>query len=130
MTNEEYVDGCIRTESPCDDGVEFRAVGAVRLIHGAMGMATESAEIVDQLKKHVFYGKALDKVNLVEELGDLLFYVAITCDALGVSFEEVMQKNSAKLRARYGEKFSSDAAINRDLVKERSILEGNENGTA
>lgn len=130
MTNKEYVAGCLKTESPCDAAVDVRLNGSARLLHAGIGMATESGEILDQLKKHLYYGKVLDEVNLVEEIGDLFFYMAIACDSLGVSFEDVMKKNNAKLRARYGDRFTSEAAINRDLEKERSILEGNENGTA
>lgn len=130
MTSKEYVSGCLMTESPCTDEVDDRMVDCGRLLHAGIGMSTESGEILDQLKKHIYYGRALDKVNLVEEVGDLFFYAAIACDVLDVTFEEVMVKNKAKLAARYGEKFSSEAAINRDLEKERSILEGSENGTA
>jgi NTP pyrophosphatase (non-canonical NTP hydrolase) len=94
-----------------------------RLIHGAMGVVTESGELMDAMKKHVFYGADPDKVNLKEELGDLFWYIAVLCDALGISFEEVWETNIAKLKSRYGEKFNEDGALNRDLQKERGILE-------
>jgi hypothetical protein len=41
-----------------------------------------------------------------------------------INLEECFEKNIAKLKARYGEKFSSEMAINRDLETERNILEG------
>ena len=43
-------------------------------------------------------------------------------DELGFSFEEAMKKNLKKLEARYGNKFTKDKAINRDLNKELEIL--------
>lgn len=95
----------------------------VRLLHGSVGMCTEAAEFQDALKKHLFYGKPLDEVNLIEELGDALWYQAIICDELGVTFEEVMQKNSKKLMHRYKDGFSETQALGRDTEKEREILE-------
>lgn len=47
------------------------------LLHCATGLVTESAELVDAIKKHVFYGKPLDVVNIKEEIGDILWYIAI-----------------------------------------------------
>jgi uncharacterized protein YabN with tetrapyrrole methylase and pyrophosphatase domain len=62
-------------------------------------------------------------VNLAEEMGDLFWYIAVICDALEVSFEDVMERNIAKLKARYGDKFTEHAATNRNLEEERRILE-------
>ncbi len=120
-----YVRDCMVTESNNFDGIRLRFNDAriIRLLHGGMGLATESAELVDALKKHLFYGKPLDRTNLVEEMGDLFWYCAILADALDVSFQEVMDKNIAKLKARYGDKFTSHAALNRNLDKERTTLE-------
>lgn len=90
-------------------------------------MVTESAELVDQLKKHVFYGKPLDVVNLAEEGGDLFWYMALLCDELETKYDipaqEIFNKNIAKLKARYPEKFTGEQAINRDVEAERVILE-------
>lgn len=125
MTNKEYIQNALVTESN-----NFEAIGVrmaqpenIRLLHAAIGLATESGEIQDQLKKAVFYGKPLDRVNLAEELGDLFWYMAIMADQLGTSFDEIQEKNIAKLKARYGAKFTEAAALNRDLDTERAILE-------
>jgi NTP pyrophosphatase (non-canonical NTP hydrolase) len=126
MDNKEYVEGVLKTEPKNYSPVMERLgeVGTVRLLHSMIGLCTESGEIQDQIKKHVFYGKPLDKTNLIEELGDLFWYVGIMANELGVSFEEIMAKNNAKLRARYGEKFTEQAALVRNLDNERKILEG------
>jgi NTP pyrophosphatase (non-canonical NTP hydrolase) len=125
MNSKEYVENALKTEA-----VNFNAIvqrmGSpenIRLLHAAIGLATESGEIQDQLKKAIFYGKPLDKVNLEEELGDLFWYIALMSDALNVSFEDIMAKNVAKLKARYGDKFSESAALDRNLSVEREILE-------
>jgi NTP pyrophosphatase (non-canonical NTP hydrolase) len=93
------------------------------LLHAAMGMDTESGEFMDAIKKHLFYGKTVDEVNLKEELGDMLWYIGLACHSLGVTIEELMDQNTKKLTARYGESFSEDKANNRDLTNERKILE-------
>ena len=120
MAIETYIEDCKRSESTV-----FQTDAKVeRLLHSSLGIHTEGAEFADALKKFVFYGKKeLDEVNMKEELGDLLWYVAIACDALGTSFDELMETNINKLKARYPEKFSLDKAENRDLNAEREILE-------
>lgn len=123
MTNEEYVNSCKMTESYDRCSIELRLSKSIRILHGALGMVTESAELADAVKKHIFYGKELDRVNIVEELGDAFWYMAILADELGVSFEEIQRINRDKLKSRYGSKFTNDSAINRDLLKERNILE-------
>jgi NTP pyrophosphatase (non-canonical NTP hydrolase) len=88
-----------------------------------MGTVTESGELIDACKKSMFYGKTLDKVNMLEEAGDVLWYIAILCDELNSSFEEYFEVNIAKLKARYGDKFTEHNAENRNLTTEREILE-------
>ena len=78
---------------------------------------------MDQLKKHIFYGKELDLTNITEECGDLFWYLAEVLTSIDVKFIDVMQKNIDKLRARYPEEFTQQDALNRDLVKEREVLE-------
>lgn len=125
MKPEDYVKNATKTESNDFDAIGERLNndGLKRLLHAGIGLSTESGEFLDALKKHIFYGKELDKVNLGEEIGDLFWYIAIVCDELGISIEDTMQNNIDKLQARYGDKFSEDSAENRNLEKERNILE-------
>lgn len=95
----------------------------IDLLHGAMGLSTEANELVDAMKKVVFYGKPVDAVNLKEEIGDALWYIALLCRRLNVSMESIMQTNIDKLKARYPQKFTEEAAMKRDLDVERKILE-------
>lgn len=124
---KNYIELALKTETKDYETIAKRYTPSMaRLMHAASGLTTESGELLDMLKKHLNYGKDFDKPNAIEELGDLCWYLAIACDELGVSFEEIMTININKLKARYGEKFSSDKAINRDLETERKILEGGE----
>lgn len=83
------------------------------LICGVMGLNGEAGEVVDLLKKFVFHGHKFVKEDLVKELGDVLWYVALICDSLGITMEEVMEKNINKLKERYPEGFTEKASINR-----------------
>lgn len=125
MNSKEYIENAVKTESTDFKSMDDRLSkdGLKRLLHAGMGLSTEAGEFLDALKKHIFYGKELDRVNLAEEMGDVFWYCAIVSSELGINFEEVMEKNIAKLKARYGEKFSEEKAETRDLSKERDILE-------
>lgn len=92
----------------------------IETIHGVLGMVTEVQEIVQWMLKG---GK--DSINLMEENADLSWYVALLVRLYGIDVEEGYERNINKLKARYGEKFSNYAAMNRDLTTERQILEGN-----
>lgn len=93
-----------------------------QLLHASLGLTTESAEFADQLKRHLFYQKPLDKINLVEELGDIMWYFAVACRALKVNPEEILDKNIEKLKNRYPEGFNPEDYDNRKIDEEREIL--------
>jgi NTP pyrophosphatase (non-canonical NTP hydrolase) len=124
MRADLYKKGVIAHESN-----DFEAIGSrindsmIRVLHASLGLTTETGELVDQVKKHLFYGKELDVVNIKEELGDTLWYVNILLDVFGWTIEEIMQTNHEKLAKRYGNSFSEERANVRDLDKEREILE-------
>ena len=168
------------------------------LMHAASGLVTEIGEIVDQYKRAIFYKKEYDLTHLLEEVGDVMWYLALALEATGtdltfteekdlgeeavgsmplesilaklvynaaavfscsftytntaeqeamsghygyylknillnirffcakmsIDYEESKVKNIAKLKARYPEGFSEEAAVNRDIEAERKVLEG------
>ncbi len=118
MNNKEFVQASLRTES----SVIQNEVDP-RILHAAMGLQTESGELTDALKKHIFYGKELDITNIKEEAGDLLWYLAILFDAIGTDFSTEQKRVIAKLKARFPEKFTNELAETRDLTTERKVLE-------
>lgn len=130
MTPEIYTQEVLKTEAGFEDvvmeGVQSRLKDrkTIRLLHAALGLSTEAGEVLDVLKKHIYYGKPIDEVNLIEEVGDACWYLAVMLDALSSNFSESMTLNILKLRKRYGESFSSEKAVHRDLEAEREILEG------
>lgn len=94
-----------------------------RTLHGLVGLATEVGEAQDMVKKHLIYGRPFDRVNILEEMGDILWYVALTLDSVGYKMSEAMERNIEKLNDRYGGEFSQEKANVRDLEKERKTLE-------
>ena len=92
-------------------------------IHMVLGMVTESAELADVYKKKIAYGKSVDEVNVKEELGDCLWYIANMCNINNWDMEDILETNINKLKVRYPEKFTNEAALNRDLGAERNELE-------
>lgn len=219
MTPNEYQRAALRTEyTPVyvHDHTDKPSLLLSRLDHAAKGMCTEIGELKDMLKKHIVYGKPFDEVNVLEECGDQLWYLALAAAALdlpmaglmphpkgwwteefdgsashikndlrmsavdfgarvifisaaafdqelglvisggwtfelwaqkapndaggrlraqiegvalvlracGYTLEQAMERNIEKLRKRYPEKFTAEAALNRDLDGERAVLEG------
>ena len=88
-------------------------------LHMVLGMQTEAAEIADVYKKTIAYKKPLDFVNIKEEIGDIMWYIANLCNMNGWDLREILDVNIAKLEARYPEKFTEENAINRNLKKEK-----------
>ena len=59
-----------------------------KALHCGIGLITEVGEIADAHKREIFYGKEIDKVNTLEEVGDLLWYVALGCNAIMFNMDE------------------------------------------
>lgn len=85
-----------------------------KIENGLLGLFGEGGECADTLKKYLFQGHELDKDHMIEELGDVLWYCAELAAGLGVTLEEVAQRNIDKLRRRYPDGFSAERSINRE----------------
>lgn len=83
------------------------------VLNGVLGLAGESGECVDMLKKHLFQGHPLDKEHMAKELGDVAWYLAVTAHAIGYKLEDVLQMNVDKLRARYPKGFDPEQSLHR-----------------
>ena len=108
---EEFVDAVTSDCSKdfvalADRMVELDREGAniERLTTAGVGLAAESGEFLEIVKKILFQGKPWNDANrehLIIELGDIMWYVAQATQALGVSFEDVIATNVKKLEKRY-----------------------------
>lgn len=92
------------------------------ILHAAVGCGTEAGELLTTAKKMWVYNQGLEfkqkdgqtnEQNLLEEAGDLLFYVQMLCNHLRVDLSQVMADNKAKLEKRYPTGYSDAAAAAR-----------------
>lgn len=139
MTPEEYQRLASRTECsqqralqrmcmvgsiptvPCDN--DNPGFTAIRLNHSVIGLCGEVGELAALMQKWIYYGQHFDYTKFTEELGDVLWYVAQACNALDVDMGEMlMEANIRKLKARYPDKFTEEAASNRDLAAEAQAM--------
>jgi NTP pyrophosphatase (non-canonical NTP hydrolase) len=75
----------------------------------AMGLAGEAGEVCDLLKKHLLHGKLLNRDELKDELGDVLWYLQHTCNTFGIPMAEVAHGNIRKLCDRYPDRYGDPA---------------------
>lgn len=85
----------------------------VDLWHAATGVATEAGELLDCVKKIVIYNKTGMRDNLVEEMGDIEFYMQQIRRTFGIDRQETLDANMAKLGIRYANGYSDQAAQKR-----------------
>ncbi len=87
------------------------------MLHMTLGISGESGELTDQIKKHFAYGKDLDRGNVIEELGDILFYIQGMLNVVDhpavQDLDDLMRTNTYKLRQRYPTGYSDADAIAR-----------------
>ncbi|MEE8606739.1 MAG: nucleoside triphosphate pyrophosphohydrolase family protein [Nitrospiraceae bacterium] len=89
FTYPKFVDEGCKT-----DGYHERARLAS---HGVM---SEAGELGDEWKKVFWHGKELNREAVILEMGDVLWYFTLMCVNEGISFEEIMEANMAKILAR------------------------------
>lgn len=83
------------------------------ILNGILGLCGETGEVADHIKKHMFQGHELNKDQLINELGDVCWYIVILAKGLGADLETVMKKNIEKLMKRYPDGFKKENSINR-----------------
>lgn len=99
---EAYAYAALRTKAAHND-----------LVCAALGLTGESGEFADLIKKHRYHAQPLDRDEAIKELGDVLWYVALGADQLGVTLDEVAQRNLTKLAKRYPKGFTAAASLAR-----------------
>lgn len=105
MTFDEYQALARRTQNPALKKDET-------LLHALFGMCSEVGEI-QSMWQHVYQGEEVDGNRLNKEIGDVLWFIAELCDAVGVNMSDVAQLNIDKLKKRYPEGFDAERSVNR-----------------
>lgn len=95
---------------PGNDIVDSLNAKKAHILHMAIGIAGEAGELLDAIKKHVIYNKPIDLENVIEELGDLEFYMEGIRQGLAITRNETLQANIDKLGVRYKSGYSDAAA--------------------
>lgn len=109
ITPNEYQRLAMRTSRSDLSGMEH-------ILNGALGLAGEAGEVADLIKKATMQGHPLDVEKVLLELGDVLWYVAETANAIGWDMESIMSRNIEKLKKRYPQGFESVKSVNREEV--------------
>jgi NTP pyrophosphatase (non-canonical NTP hydrolase) len=94
MNLDDYQRSALRTINPALDDRD-------RLLDASAGLAEEAGELLGLVRKRVFQQRETDPARMVEELGDVLWCLAVTAHSLGVSLSAVAQANQEKLARRY-----------------------------
>jgi NTP pyrophosphatase (non-canonical NTP hydrolase) len=125
MRPNEYQDLAMRTEA--DQAEILRRLltlgpAAMRLLNGVVGLCNDAGEVCTQVKRHVEYGAALDRVAVLEDCGDVLWRLCQVLGAAGWTLEEAMEANLRKLRARYPDGFTDADALKRNAAAELTAM--------
>lgn len=84
------------------------------IMNAMLGLAGETGECCDLVKK-CFFQDGREIVNeLFDELGDVLWYVVEAASAIGFTLEDIANHNVEKLRRRYPEGFDADTSLHRN----------------
>lgn len=116
INSQKYIEFVKQTTSPASSNINILIerirelnddnVKLTHLLTFALGASAEIGEAVEIVKKCLLQGKPFDqkaKEHLLLELGDVTYYLGQFCIAMGLNFEDIMQKNYEKLSARYPE---------------------------
>ena len=107
ITHAELVSKLVKKPTDIEATLTYKKID---LIHAVMGITGEAGELLDGIKKHVIYDKELDLTNIVEELGNMEFYMEQMRQQLGITREQTLNANIIKLKKRYDGLQYTDAA--------------------
>lgn len=114
VINEDHQEMVRTLVKPGVDILDSLTPSACNLIHVTMGVCGEAGELLDAVKKATIYRKPIDRENVIEELGDLEFYMEALRSELRITREETLKANMDKLATRYKQyQYSDQAAIDR-----------------
>lgn len=107
MDLKDYQEKAMRTAGAIPDWTEA-------LLSGAICLSGEIGEFCNKIKKFVWHQHDLTRETIVDELGDILWYIAATAARLNISLDELAEYNLQKLQKRYPDGFDPQRSKNRD----------------
>ena len=112
-----YQTKSLRTiKNPIEHGSKDQSLNAL------LGLAGETGELCDYFKKGLYQGHDIDPLKVLDECGDILWYVQYLLSIHGFTMAEAMKANILKLEARYPEGFKEKDSVERDMEKENKEL--------
>ena len=87
---------------------------SAKLENGILGLCGEAGECADVYKKYLYQGHEMDWDKLLDEVSDVLWYIAELSCAIGVPLESIAQHNIDKLRKRYPDGFDPERSVHRE----------------
>jgi len=105
MTFKEYQEGALNTWRHDQTYVD-------QIVNASLGLG-EVGEVQNIIKKVFFHNKqdSLWHEKVADELGDVLYYIAILANKIGLSLEEIAELNNEKLSSRYPDGFKDGGGI-------------------
>ncbi|MCR1933545.1 nucleoside triphosphate pyrophosphohydrolase family protein [Clostridium tepidum] len=94
MNFKEYQEKALKTKGNYTDSID-------QLINGVMGLNGEAGEVIDIVKKYLYQGHELNKNKIIDELGDVLWYINLIANSINMSLEHIAKYNISKLEKRY-----------------------------
>ena len=82
-----------------------------------MGLCGESGEVTDYIKKCIYHNHKFNLKKLIEELGDVMWYLTNIATLMGIPLDYILDENIKKLEERYPDGFSEHDSINRKEYK-------------
>jgi NTP pyrophosphatase (non-canonical NTP hydrolase) len=102
MNLDEYQQAALRTINPALDDQD-------RLVDASVGLVEEAAELLGLVRKKIFQLRDVDEARLTEEVGDVLWCLAITAHTLGIPLSRAAEANQEKLRRRHPDGFEPES---------------------
>lgn len=106
MTFQEYQKQALNFLNP-----EVKQEQLLNLV--ALGLNGEAGQVADYWKKVKYHNHKMNNDTIIKQLGDVLWYLAISARALGISFNDIAIRNIEKLKTRYPNGWDSNNSINR-----------------
>lgn len=106
MTFDAYQKASART-------INYSLNHQLQLANAALGISDEAGEVAGIIKKVLYQDHPLDAVKLADEMGDVLWYLALLATTLGFSLGDVAAANVAKLEKRYPKGFRGEDSVGR-----------------
>ena len=116
MNANRYMKACLQTADRSD-------LERLRL-ECALGLCCEAGRLAKQMPQNFLYGHKPDKCYMIDKLGDMAWYLAVLCDAIGSDLDTVMEENMKKLeqmKQHYPDGFDGEKRIHRKEYEQHEV---------